>query len=334
MASAATTTRVAVGRGGAFVSPPVDPPPEGLYAHTAVGHRLNEVWGFEGVDEEHVRAYCSEGYLVVRDAFSPATVAEALEGVQALAEERPDTPFARAAAAHAERVAGMGLEAALLLGNQGRDGPGIQFEAGGDALPAGRRAHRVRKLKNWHGLEPRLTAVTEAPEFRRVVGRLVSGEAARPAPMRVFQSLALLKPPGGREKPWHMDHAYFDLRVAAAPSGAPTEVVGAWLALDAAEPENGCMFAVPGRLEPALHWQRRDWQMCDSAVAGAPRVALPLAPGSLLLFSSLLPHGTPPNGSSRPRRALQWHFVPEGLGVAPAEARAAVFAARPPGAQC
>ena len=31
------------------------------------------------------------------------------------------------------------------------------------------------------------------------------------AELEIFQSLALLKPPGGREKPWHQDNAYFNV---------------------------------------------------------------------------------------------------------------------------
>ena len=51
--------------------------------------------------------------------------------------------------------------------------------------------------------------------------------------------MALLKPPRGREKPWHQDHAYFNLPL-------DTPIVGVWIALDEATPENGCMHVIPG----------------------------------------------------------------------------------------
>lgn len=123
-------------------------------------------------------------------------------------------------------------------------------------------------------------------------------------------------PKVGREKPWHQDHAYFDVEVTPAPSGAPSNIVGIWLALDPADAENGCMHILAGetaagpQLEPFLHWQRRDWQICDTDIAHGGCVPVPLKPGSLMLFSSLLPHGTPPNLSDRKRRALQWFVVP------------------------
>ena len=37
-------------------------------------------------------------------------------------------------------------------------------------------------------------------------------------------------------------------------------------------------------------------------------VPVPLSPGGVLLFSSLLPHQTPPNRSAGRRRALQLHY--------------------------
>jgi phytanoyl-CoA hydroxylase len=59
-----------------------------------------------------------------------------------------------------------------------------------------------------------------------------------------------------------------------------------------------------------IHWQRRDWQICDTDVLLDKVCAVPLKPGSLLLFHGLLHHGTPPSRSDRRRRAVQYHFKP------------------------
>jgi hypothetical protein len=93
----------------------------------------------------------------------------------------------------------------------------------------------------------------------------------------MFQDMALLKPPMlGREKPWHQDHAYFDY-----PLGTP--IVGVWIALDEATVENGCMQFLPGQhRDPIIHFQRRDWQICDSTILGRESVAAPLKPGGIL----------------------------------------------------
>jgi phytanoyl-CoA hydroxylase len=118
--------------------------------------------------------------------------------------------------------------------------------------------------------------------------------------------MALIKPPLiGREKPWHQDFAYFNL-----PLGTP--VVGVWIALDEALIENGCMHVIPDshRDGPVVHFQRRDWQICDTDVNVRQVVAVPLQPGSCLLFDGLLHHGTPPSQSRLRRRAVQYHYKP------------------------
>jgi len=136
----------------------------------------------------------------------------------------------------------------------------------------------------------------------------------------MFQDMALLKPPRiGREKPWHQDHAYFDYPL-------DTPIVGVWIALDEATVENGCMQLLPGRhREPLTHFQRRDWQLCDTAVLGTESVAAPLPSGGLLLFDGKLPHGTPHNTSPRRRRALQYHYRPEDAQNCPTEVRLEAF---------
>ncbi|RYG34113.1 phytanoyl-CoA dioxygenase family protein, partial [bacterium] len=146
----------------------------------------------------------------------------------------------------------------------------------------------------------------------------------------MFQEMALMKPPGiGREKPWHQDHAYFDL-----PEGTP--VVGVWISLDEATVENGCMIFQPGghRKGARPHFNVRDWQLCDSDALGAEhRVAAPLPRGGALIFDGLTPHGTAQNKSGSRRRAIQYHYVPAGTPRVKDE-RLKIFGAEGFGATC
>ena len=148
-----------------------------------------------------------------------------------------------------------------------------------------------------------------------VVRRIIGEE-----PM-LFQDMALLKPPRvGREKPWHQDHAYFDLELR-------TRVVGVWIALDPATTGNGCMLVKPGsHLQgPVVHFKRRDWQICDTDVDPLGTLAVPLEPGGCLFFSSFMQHGTAPNTSDQRRRAVQFHYRPAGAELTSLEQRMAVF---------
>jgi phytanoyl-CoA hydroxylase len=146
---------------------------------------------------------------------------------------------------------------------------------------------------------PRLREICDHAGILGIVERLV-GEK-----VRMIQEMALVKPANvGSEKPWHQDLAYFDWH----PAGG---VIGVWIALDPATVENGCMFVLPGSQNagPVAHIHLRDCQIPDERVAVENSVAVPLQPGGLLFFHSLIHHGTPPNESPSGRRALQCHYA-------------------------
>lgn len=217
--------------------------------------------------------YRSNGYLAVATACGSDLVADALAGVDVLISGA--VPGFR----------------------------GIQWEAGvRDQLAEAnlqRRRDWVRKLIYFVDSDERLAAVAYDPQLLRAVGELLGDEP------ELFADQALLKPPGlGREKPWHQDKAFFDVR-----PGAP--VVGVWIALDRATPENGCMHLIPNsHLDgPVVHFNRRDLQICDTDVDRARIYSVPLQPGGALFFDGLLHHGTPANNSGSRRWALQFHYA-------------------------
>lgn len=242
-----------------------------------------QVADLAALDAEAEKFYRREGYLSVAQAFTPAETAGALEGLLHL----------------------------IMGGNP--EYRNITFEAAAreklDTLDVDERQDAVRKLTAFVEYEPRLKALSHHPKLLAALRRLLGDEPV------LLQNLALLKPPRlGREKPWHQDLAYFNY-----PPDRP--VVGVWIALDEATIENGCMQLLPGEHhEPMHHWKRRDWQICDSEILGRRSTAAPLAPGGLLLFDGLLPHGTPHNGSAQRRRALQFHYVGASVpGIAASE---------------
>jgi phytanoyl-CoA hydroxylase len=250
----------------------IDQPPAGLYAHHAVVAR--GIPGLDAVTAADVQQFREAGFLVVQDAFSAEEVAAALDGLVGLiAGRNPDYKGVMYEAQARDQVAATNPEA---------------------------RQDLVRKISWFVEYDAGLKALAEHPKLRRVLAQLI-GETPE-----LFQDMALIKPPLiGREKPWHQDFAYFNL-----PLGTP--VVGVWIALDEALIENGCMHVIPGshRDGPVVHFQRRDWQICDTDVNVQQVVAVPLKPGSCLLFDGLLHHGTPPSQSRLRRRAVQYHYKP------------------------
>jgi len=260
--------------------------PDLLYQYHALADGVD---GYAAVTEAQIDLFHEQGYLVIHNAFSPEEVQSALDGLLAL------------------------------IDGQNPAFTGIQFEAKAremlSSLPQEQKQDLVRKLMHFVDYDARLKALAEHPQLLGIVRRLLADTPV------LSQDMALLKPPFiGREKPWHQDNAFFNL-----PSD--TTVVAAWIALDEAVPENGCMYIIPGshRRGPVVHFQRRDWQICDTDVAVHEAIAVPLQPGGCLLFHSLLHHGTPPSQSGRRRRALQYHYRPAGVTQISQEERLAIF---------
>jgi len=219
-----------------------------------------------------------------------------------------------------EEQARESVEALLELADRLPEGIEVQFESAANqdvtTLPIEERQDYIRKYMAFVRHDPRLHARAFDPSLMQFVRRLLGAEP------ELFQDMALFKPPGiGREKPWHQDHAYFNV-----PEGTP--VVGIWIALDEATLENGCMVFRPGghRSGPIPHFNRRDWQICDSDIlAGGGTVAAPLPAGGALIFDGLTPHGTPSNRSQSRRRAIQFHYIPKGTPRTSTEERMRIF---------
>ena len=261
--------------------------PEGLYNYAA---SITAMDGLPADPAEIESQYREVGFVSIDHAYSQEQVAELLDALfQLTVRDLPDKTQ-------------------------------LQFEnlAAGkiESLPPEERLDYVRKLMWFVDLDPRIEAMAYEPRLMKIVGHLLGAEP------EMFQEMALLKPPGiGREKPWHQDHAYFNL-----PEG--THVVGVWIALDDTYPENGCMHFLPGKHRdgPVPHFNRRDWQICDTNILGNDQaVACPLKAGGLLIFDGLVPHGTPQNRTDTRRRALQFHYVAKGTPRTTTEERMKLF---------
>ena len=258
-----------------------------LYDYAAVAETID---GLDSITDADIARYHEQGFIAVRNAFSPDEVQSGLDGL-------------------AELIAGRVPEF-----------QNIQFTAEVrdrlDTLSFQERMDSVRRLLYFVDYEARTKAIANHPKLLALTSRLLQDEAM------MFQDMALIKPPNGREKPWHQDHAYFELT-------PETRVVGVWIALDPAGIENGCMRVMPGwhRRGKFSHFQIRDLQICDSDMDGLQehRVAVPLEPGGCLIFDSYIPHGTPSNFTSMRRRALQFHYHALGAQKISAEERVAIW---------
>jgi phytanoyl-CoA hydroxylase len=127
--------------------------------------------------------------------------------------------------------------------------------------------------------------------------------------VKCMQSMLFCKPPGALGQAWHQDEAFIPTR--------DRSLCGAWIALDDATVENGCLWALPGGHRSGIlhrtqkHDQPEEWDdtvgIADLDTSGA--VALEVEKGSVIFFNGYLPHMSLRNRSSHFRRAFVAHYM-------------------------
>ena len=199
-----------------------------LYEGAVIDQRVD---GLAGASESHVARFHENGFLHIANAFDEAAVTAARRELEAMA--MADEPACEAICYEGLIRAHIRADSRRHRAGDGRPSALGEQLATLPAVDRALRASHVRKFQGFTDCHPPLAALAELPALRTLVERLVGG------PTRLFQDMALVKPPGGREKPWHQDHAYFNFPLA-------TPIVGAWIPLHDVDPDNGCMHLLPG----------------------------------------------------------------------------------------
>jgi phytanoyl-CoA hydroxylase len=246
------------------------------------------------LDGETIAHYRHDGYVVLRQVLAHDHVEACLAALAALAADP-------------------GLEPGR------RDGSGafIALEPGLDADTAA-RADLIRKYGDFTDSSPTLLRAAMSARLHASLDALTGQGRV------MLQEMALVKPPKiSGDKPWHQDAAYFR-------GSDPNLMFGVWIALDPATRDNGCMEVIPGShlRGPAPHVPAEDINLCTirpDLLRLDERVALPMDPGDVLVFHSLLHHYTAANRSEQRRRALQFHYHQIGLEWTSLEAHRALY---------
>jgi ectoine hydroxylase-related dioxygenase (phytanoyl-CoA dioxygenase family) len=116
---------------------------------------------------------------------------------------------------------------------------------------------------------------------------------------------------GERFVAWHQDVTYWGLE--------PPRAITAWIAIDDADEENGCMSVIPGSHRRGLleHGKSArvgnllsvNQEVPDGLVDGSRAVSMPLRAGQMSLHDGMLLHGSHPNRSVRRRCGLAVRFT-------------------------
>ena len=125
--------------------------------------------------------------------------------------------------------------------------------------------------------------------------------------VKVFRDQALFKPPGGQAKPVHQDQSYFRVKPM-------DDLLTAWIALDDATIENGCMCYVAGSHRHGIFPIAQD---PDRPVHHIPQTGdldlpdptpVPVPAGSVIFHHGCTLHQSSENTTNTWRKAIIFHY--------------------------
>ena len=129
--------------------------------------------------------------------------------------------------------------------------------------------------------------------------------------VKAMQSMLFIKASGKPGQAWHQDEFYIPTR--------DRSLLGAWIALDDATVENGCLWVIPGSHKHGVLWpqhQQRDSRFDCSGEAtffpysDADAVPVEVKRGSIVFFNGHLLHRSLPNYAPNGfRRSLVNHYM-------------------------
>ena len=129
--------------------------------------------------------------------------------------------------------------------------------------------------------------------------------------VKCMQSMLFIKAAGKPGQAWHQDEDYIPTR--------DRSLTGAWIALDDATTENGCLWVIPGSHRPGVLWPQafQDDRRFDCAHEsyGFPytdqdAVPVEVKRGSIVVFNGYLLHRSLPNRAKTGyRRVLVNHYM-------------------------
>ncbi len=129
--------------------------------------------------------------------------------------------------------------------------------------------------------------------------------------VKCMQSMLFVKSAGKPGQAWHQDEHFIPTR--------DRSLWGAWVALDEATIENGCLWVLPGSHRAGVIWPTRPHRTTDfdggEEAYGFPddaasAVPVELRPGDALIFHGYLLHRSLPNRrNSGFRRAIVNHYM-------------------------
>ena len=264
------------------------------------------------LDREQVDQFQRDGFLVVKDAFTAASIA-ALREAAAEIVANFDVDRQRTVFTTTDRDAGRddyffdsSEQVHCFLEEGALDEEGKLTCA---------RELAINKIGHaMHDLIPGFTAFCR----QSLIGQSLR-DLGYTDPL-LWQTMYIFKQPHiGGEVRWHQDASYLIT--------TPQRVTGMWVALEDATRSNGCLWMAPGAHHRALSeiyevdWAARHGTLRELAPMPWPSseqaVAVEVPAGSLVIFHDHMPHYSSQNTSANSRHAFTMHFADAGCTWSP-----------------
>jgi len=156
-----------------------------------------------------------------------------------------------------------------------------------------------------HKLSGAMHRTLSQPNIVNILTRVVGPN------VKCMQSMLFIKASGKPGQAWHQDEDYIPTR--------DRSLIGAWIALDDATIENGCLWIIPGSQKPGILW-KQEWhgdRRFDCALEArnfpygdGDHVPVEVKKGSVVFFNGYTLHRSLPNRSQGAfRRSLVNHYM-------------------------
>ena len=153
---------------------------------------------------------------------------------------------------------------------------------------------------------------TRHPNISGVLSQITGAHLAHwSGNVKCMQSMLFIKPPGYQGQSWHQDENYIPTR--------DRSLIGAWIAIDDAYVENGCMWVIPGSQRAGYlfptrkHGDPDEFDTHDDMAIGfdeSPQVPVEVKAGSVVFFNGYLLHQSLRNRTKDSyRRVLVSHYL-------------------------
>jgi phytanoyl-CoA hydroxylase len=129
--------------------------------------------------------------------------------------------------------------------------------------------------------------------------------------VKSMQSMLFVKAAGKPGQAWHQDEDFIPTR--------DRSLTGAWIALDDATVDNGCLWVIPGSHKAGILWEMEEQENpdfdCTDESVGFPykdedAIPVEVPAGSIVFFNGYTLHRSLPNVTEdRYRRALVNHYM-------------------------